>query len=414
MKKLLSVIESNKDYAIEKLRELIRIPTVTPPGENYPEIIEYLRNELSPICDTKSVTMPKDVFEQRQKQKALRGERANLHATLDVNAEKTVILYTHLDVVPVESEGNWSYPPFEGVVENNRVYGRGTADSKSAVAALLTTLRCMDELGMKPKYNLNIALTTDEEIGPYSGLCYFADEGLLSGDYFLCMDGTSDDICVGSNGVISWRIKVHGKSCHSGSSFLGVNAIEESMGVMSALKELKRETERRKSGLEMSAPITEETGFKKVKPVLNICKISGGTKNNIIPGECTLSGDRRFIPEEDVEGVVKEMEEALNKVPVDMDWTWRLGYPAMLTNKGHPWVKKVQKIASDMKGNALKPVGLQGSLDVAYAIQQTKQPVAIFGVGRILESNVHAADENVRVDDLVDYTKFLGMLLTSE
>jgi len=409
---LLDAIESKRDYAVHKLRELVQIPTVVPPGENYLKIVKFLGKELGSFCDVEEVVMPEGIFREKQRRgrETLRGERANLRATMDTAADETVVLYTHLDVVPVDT--TWSYPPFEGVIENEKMYGRGVSDSKAAVAALLTTLNCMDELGIEPAYNLNIALTTDEEVGPYSGLCYFADEGLLAGDYFLCMDGSSDDICIGSNGVISWKVRIHGKSCHSGRSFLGVNAIEKAKEVMDELMKLKKEVEKRESSLAMSTPIREISGFEHVKPVLNLCMIKGGIKNNIVPGECILEGDRRFIPEEKLEDVVKELEESLAKIKVDFEWSWRFGYPPMLTDREHPWVKRVQKIASQVKGKKRELVGTQGSLDVAYAVQRTKQPVACFGVGRVLESNAHGSNENIRIRDLMDYAKFLGLLLT--
>jgi len=232
-------VESKEKYLIDCLKELVRIPTFVPPGENYGKIVDWLIPLFEGLgFECERVEMPEDVYEARQKSAELSGERVNLLATKDFGAKESVDIYTHLDVVPA-GEG-WSTSPFEPVIRDGRIYGRGVADSKGSVASLLTALSVMKEQGLKSKYNLRVALTTDEEIGLYSGLCFFADEGLLRSNYLLCMDGDNEGICVATDGVMNWEIKVYGKSCHSSIPFLGVNAIEKAMLVIEELGELKR------------------------------------------------------------------------------------------------------------------------------------------------------------------------------
>jgi succinyl-diaminopimelate desuccinylase len=277
----------------------------------------------------------------------------------------------------------------------------------------------MRELNIEPEYNLNIALTTDEEMGPYSGLCYLADLGKLRADYFLSMDGDSDDITTASNGNVDWQIDVFGKSYHSGSSFLGVNAIEKSIPVMNELMELKAEVEKRRSKVPASLAISEKTGVKTLMPVLNITVINAGVKQNIIPDRCTIKGDRRYVPEEKFEDVCREMKAAITRVrEIHPDINLKIScddiYAPMLTDMNHPWVKEVQRVASEVAGREVRLAGAQGSLDVAYAVKVTGLPACCFGLGRRTQSNAHAEDENIRVEDLVMYTKFLARLLCKE
>jgi len=172
--------------------------------------------------------MSRELFERKNPRLShLVGERVNLSAIKNTGAKKTLLINTHLDVVPAGD--NWTVPPFDVTVKDNRVFGRGVADSKGGIAALLTVLSAMEELGIEPAYNLNIAMTTDEEMGPYSGLCHLADLGKLEADYFLSMEGGSGDVTIASNGVVDWQVDVYGMSWHSGSSFLGVNAIEKAL-----------------------------------------------------------------------------------------------------------------------------------------------------------------------------------------
>ncbi|MBE0524480.1 MAG: M20/M25/M40 family metallo-hydrolase [Methanosarcinales archaeon] len=147
--------------------------------------------------------MPREVFEAKNPGLAhLQDERVNLSAFRDYGAEKTLLINTHLDVVPVGD--GWTHPPFEVTAKDGLLFGRGVADSKGGPAALLTVLAAVDELDMSPAYNLNIAMTTDEEVGPYSGLCHLADLGKLKADHFLSMDGDIDDITIAANGNIDW------------------------------------------------------------------------------------------------------------------------------------------------------------------------------------------------------------------
>jgi succinyl-diaminopimelate desuccinylase len=407
--------EETQRYLIDCLTELVRIPTFVPPGENYGKIVDLLIPVFEDFgfgCER--IAMREEVYEARQKSEELRGERINLLATKDFGAKESIVLYTHLDVVPA-GEG-WSTAPFDPVMSDDRIYGRGVADSKGSVASLVTALGIMNELGLESTYNIRVALTTDEEIGLYSGLCFFADEGLLQGDYLLCMDGDNEGIIVATNGVMNWEIKVYGKSCHSSLPFLGVNAIEKAVLVIQELEKLKKEIERRESKVPCSPDITELTGQRHITPIFNVTMINGGVKENLIPPSCTLRGDRRYISEEAVEEVIKELEDAVEAIKtthgIDLELYCKPGYPPMFSDPDNEWVRRVKDAASDAYGVSKATIGVQGGLDVAYAVQRTKQPVCAFGVGRSIESNAHGPDENVRIKDLKDYVKFLVTLLT--
>ncbi len=418
MKTLFEHLDSKIGETVRTLDELVRIPTQVPPGENYEKIMDFMAEKLTALdFEVEKFIMPRELFEKKNPRlKHLVGERANLSATKDAGAEKTLLINTHLDVVPASA--SWTVPPFECTENNGRIFGRGVADSKGGPAALLTVLSAMEEMGLEPKYNLNIAFTTDEEMGPYSGLCYLSDLGKLKADYFLSMDGDSDDITIASNGNVDWQIDVFGRSYHSGSSFLGVNAIEKSIPVMNEFMELKAEVEKRRSKVPASMAISQKTGVKTLMPVLNITVINAGVKQNIVPDKCTMKGDRRYIPEERFADVCREMNDAISHVKekhpdTDLRMSCDDIYAPMLTDVTHPWVKEVKRVADDVTGRDVSLAGAQGSLDVAYAVKVTGLPACCFGIGRRTESNAHAEDENILVEDLVMYMKFLGMLICS-
>lgn len=395
-------------YLLDVLRDIIGFETVAPPGSYYQEIVDYLVPIFRDIgFKTEVLVMPEEVFAAKCDDRQLVGDRVNLMAKMDAGAEKTLVIYAHLDVVP-PGDG-WETDPFKLVQKGGRAYGRGVSDCKGSIAALIAALKVLLKEG-KPKYNLSILLTTDEEVGGYSGLCYLTDLGRVLGDIMLCMDGFSDDVVTGSNGIIHWEAVVHGKSAHSGSSFLGINAVERSLPVMEALMGLKKVVQARRSKLPASSAL-EALGKKNLMPILNITMINGGIKENIVPDRCVLRGDRRVIPEESMEEAMAEIERTLKPLKVEMDLKFYPGYPPMSVNPDHSWVEEVRKAVEKGMGFMPRVSGAQGSLDQAYATEKTGIPTCVYGVGRQLESNAHGLNENVRIADLEGFAQFLIELL---
>jgi len=396
------------NYLLDLLKNIIRFKTVAPPGSCYEEIVDWLVPIFQDMgFKTEKLVMPQDVFATKCSDQRLVGDRFNLRADISMGAKKTLVIYAHLDVVP--AEGNWETDPFELVQKNGRVYGRGVSDCKGSIAALIVALKVLLESG-KLKYNLSVLLTTDEEVGGYSGLCYLTDLGQVKGDLMLCMDGFSDDVVIGSNGIITWDVVVHGRSSHSGSSFLGINAVERSIPVMEALMNLKKVVQARRSILPASTAL-EAMGKKNLMPILNITMINGGIKENIVPDRCTLRGDRRVIPEESMDEAMAEIERTLKPLDVDFDLKFYPGYPPMSVNPDHQWVTEVREAVQRGMGFMPHLSGAQGSLDQAYATEKTRIPTCVFGVGRQLESNIHGLNENVRIADLQGFARFIIELL---
>ncbi len=325
---------------LDLLKKIISFKTVAPPGSNYREIVDWLVPVFQEMgFASRRLVMPQELFASRCQDSRLEGDRFNLKADLDVGADKTLVIYAHLDVVP--AEGAWDTDPFQAVQKEGRIYGRGVSDCKGSIAALIAALRSLLKTG-RPRYNLSVLLTTDEEVGGYSGLCYLTDLGEVKGDMMLCMDGFCDDVVIGSNGIITWEATVHGRSAHSGSSFLGINAVERSIPVMQALMSLKKEVQSRRSAVPSSSAL-EAMGMKSLKPMLNITMINGGVKENIVPDRCTLRGDRRVIPEESMEEAMQELESAFKPLEAQLDLKFYPGYPPMSVNPDHPWVSEVRE-----------------------------------------------------------------------
>jgi succinyl-diaminopimelate desuccinylase len=342
----------------------------------------------------------------------LKGPRVNLVASRLSGKPEAVTIYAHMDVVPIE-EG-WKHDPFSGEIDNGRIYGRGTSDMKGTIASLLTALDVMHELKLEPRYDMHAIICTDEEIGVYAGAKYLAEEGYVRG-HILCMEGTQDAIerlC--SAGAVDFTITTVGKSCHSGSNYMGVNAIEEMVPILNELLALKRVVERRESRFPIAPNPKAPSKF--LTPMFNLDVIHAGAKSNIVPATCSLIVNRRYVPEETYEEVVAEVREAVargqrNSKALDVKVEVMRAYPAGVWDpeSSYRWrMREAYKLVQGYKDEDFKRSGGAGSTDMADIAEVCKTDKFVnCGMGRMGESNAHGADENIRMSDLLAHTKEL-------
>lgn len=420
--KICEHIEGKRKDIVDLLRQMVRIPTFTPPGHNYDKIVDMMYPMLEEIgLETKRVDLPEKIFEERCRSvyPEMDGIRSNLLARKRVSRSPGILWYAHIDTVPAD-EMKWSVPPFEGIVKDDKIWGRGAADNKSGCAAVISAFQVLDELGMEPSRDATVVLSSDEEIGPYTGLMYLTDEGYLKDcAFFHCLDGNSDGIEIGANGSMTWTIKIKGRSVHSSTSYLGINPIEHSKVLFEELAKLKKRVESRRSKTPISPKITEKTGFKTVIPVLNVTMARAGIKHNIIPPEYVIEGDRRFIPEEEADDMIRELEEAVEAArkrdpKLDCKLETHVVYEPFFQNPDDSWVQEMKRVAEEISGEQKNIYGASGSTDLAYTVNRTGLRVGMYGVGRESEGNVHGDDENARISDLLNLVKVICMLASEE
>ncbi|MFB0563512.1 MAG: M20 family metallopeptidase [Candidatus Lokiarchaeia archaeon] len=401
------LVEQLTDEGIQILKELIKIKTVVPPGNNYEEIVSYLEPQFSKLgFETERVTVP----EKRVKEipVPLEGPRVNLVANKSVGGDKpSITFYAHTDVVPVEEE--WSVPPFEGVVKEGRIYGRGTSDMKGFTATVLLALRVIHELGLKPNYNITCVMCTDEEIGVYPGVYYLADKGYIKGDV-ICGEAVHQVIGIGTAGSVVFDVTVKGRSAHTMAFWTAINAVENTVPVLEELLKLKEKVMERRS----EVPSLPTPYGDKMMPLFSINIIKGGVKENIIPSECEFSIDRRYIPEEDEDEVVAEFMEAIEAAKtkskaLSIDTNVMRAYKPLKIPPDKPIVKKLAAAVKHVTGQDAGYLGASGATDMGY-VAEKGHDIAIMGVGDLL-SNFHGADESINIEDMVKYAKEIIHLL---
>jgi succinyl-diaminopimelate desuccinylase len=413
-------VEASQDEIVATLMEAVRIPTQTPPGENYDRMVAHLIPLFGELgFDARRWDVPDDVFEARSRvhYPELEGVRANLLATRSYDGAPPAAFYCHIDTMPAGDRSRWSVEPFEPIVRDGYVWGRGTADSKGGAIAILSAFRVLRRLGLEPAVSPIVALTTDEEIGPYTGVMHMADEGVFDGcRWFYSADGMANSVGVATSGGFTWTIQIAGRSAHSGSSFLGLNPIEHSVPLLEELLATKAEVAKRVSAVRMSPEMIANTGREHVSPVLNVTMARAGVKHNVVPPEFILEGDRRFIAEEDEEQCVAEIEEAIARAEardpeLQCTLTVRPFYTSFANDPDDPWVQHVCRLASAIRGEEMIAAGINGSSDVAHVARVTGIPLAINGLARFSETHNHSPDERCRIDDVLAVTKIVANLL---
>ncbi|MFO7964588.1 MAG: ArgE/DapE family deacylase [Desulfobacterales bacterium] len=415
-KTLFSHIDRNLPYVIDVLKRMIAVDTSVPPGRHYGDFVDLVAPEFEKFgFTTQKIIVPEEKVNLMPWN--LSGERVNLVATRQ-NGKPPVTAYAHMDVVPVEEP--WTRDPFGGEIVDGKLYGRGAVDMKGATACFLGALKALHETGTEPAYSVRCCLCTDEEIGVYPGARYLAEEGYFSPHILWLEIGSLDPaVFTGLAGAIRFDITSVGRSCHSGLNYLGVNAIEEFVPVLNELIALKKQVEQRLSGIP-ALPIPG-CPFERMTPMFNLNMMHGGVKENIVPSECTLTINRRYLPDERLEDVISEVENAVKNSQrktrlIDMKIETVHCYPPVVINPDSFAVKKKLAAAKAVYGyDEFIFGGFSGSSDLGFVIEALKPQsadIACFGAGsRGSDLTAHSSDEFVYLDDLAALTKELAYYL---
>jgi succinyl-diaminopimelate desuccinylase len=312
--RLTRAIEDRTEDLVALTSELIRFPTVNPPGDVYTPCAEFIARRLE-----------KSGFET----KLIRGEgapgdsdrypRTNVVARFDGRSPgATVHFNSHIDVV--EAGEGWTVDPFAGVVKDSRVYGRGACDMKGGLAASIIAAEAF--MAVYPDFPgaIEISGTADEESGGFGGVAHLARQGFFSKprvDHVIIPEPLNKDrICLGHRGVWWAEIETKGAIAHGSMPFLGDSAIRHMGAVLHAFEEeLFPALDRKQTKM----PVVPEGAR---RSTMNLNSVHGGQTEDFFPGlpapnvadSARLVIDRRFLIEEDIVEVKREVVSILDRL----------------------------------------------------------------------------------------------------
>jgi succinyl-diaminopimelate desuccinylase len=275
---------------VDLTKRLIAIPSENPPGNHYEECARTLSEELDRLG-----------FDDVRRE----GECVLASAG---TGTRTLYFSGHYDVVPAQTRDQ-----FQPRVEGANLFGRGSSDMKSGLAAMIHAAAAARDEGLLGNGRVGIVLVPDEETAGPRGSRDLEARRLLGRDGvgMLTPEPTGGVVWNANRGAISLRATMRGKAAHVGRQFDGVNAFERSLPAMARLLEVKREVELRETGQRI-APAAARKSI-----LLLGGRVEAGTNFNVTPDFCSFTIDRRMNPEESLEEEKRRLCDALDGFEIE-------------------------------------------------------------------------------------------------
>jgi acetylornithine deacetylase len=376
---------------IRHLRNLVAIPSVNPMGrEDLPAeivgeqaIAEHVAAELSRLgMDAQLIG---------------RGGRISVVAEATVSmAADTLLVASHLDTVPVDG---MEIDPFDPVIEDDRLLGRGSCDTKAGMAALLEALARVLERG-RLKRNVIVVGEADEELGSIGVADVLRHLGDRRPDWVLATEPTNLRLINAHKGVVHARVRARGRACHSSDPSLGHNAIVSLARAILAIDE-------------GASGLSERVHSMLGAGTLSIGTIRGGQAPNIVPDEAEILIDRRTLPGERPADVRAQIETSLARAGLMADVSVE-----SVSEEKPPLETLESSIAVRSTAEALESVGLLPDCDhVAFGtdaglFSRLGIPSIVLGPGSITVA--HTSREFVPMGEVETMVRIFERLLEGE
>jgi succinyl-diaminopimelate desuccinylase len=393
--KYMEEVDSLSDELIDLTKELVRIPSENPPGDEV-EVSHRVGDELDSLGFEVEYVEPSP-------------KRVNTLGTLKGSGGGRNFLYNgHYDTVPIGNLEFWTVDPYEGVVKDGKIYGRGTGDMKASIAAALIAARALKKTDINLKGDFMIHAVADEETGSGNGTKYLVENGYETRDMV-------DMAVVGEGSVYKDRIHARtavrgahwiklvtrGRSAHASRPQAGVNAVVHICKVLLSLNQ-------------HSFTFTPHELLP--DPTISVgTLIQGGVKENVIPEMCEAACDLRVIPGMTQEGTLEEIRKLLSKLKEEepsmdarvetINW-----WPPSETPTTEDIFTIAAEAVQEVADYELTPRGTSGSNDTSWLKNIAGIPTVAFGPGDNYQSGAHGPDEWVSIERLVDFAKIYGLM----
>jgi succinyl-diaminopimelate desuccinylase len=411
--RLLTAIDARADDLVALTTDLIRFPTVNPPGEAYRPCAEYVGERLRRLGFgvefVRGEGAPGD---------SDRYPRVNVIARFDGRSPGPCVHFnSHIDVV--EAGDGWSLDPFAGIVRDGRVYGRGACDMKGGLAASIVAVEAF--MATYPDFPgaIEISGTVDEESGGFGGVAHLARLGYFSKpkvDHVIIPEPLNTDrICLGHRGVWWAEIETKGEIAHGSMPFLGDNAVRHMGAVLAAFEaELFPALDRKQTKMPVVPPGARRS-------TMNINSIHGGQTEDFRPGLpspnvpdwCRLTIDRRFLLEEKIEDVKQEVTSILDRLKRErkkFHYEIRdlMEVQPTMTERDAPVVKAVAKGIMEIFDREPDYVISPGTYDQKH-VARIGHVYDCIAYGPGILDLAHRPDEWVGIEDMVQSAKVMAI-----
>jgi succinyl-diaminopimelate desuccinylase len=331
--------------------------------------------------------------------------RPNVIAIYDSGRSgKTLLFEGHTDVVTEGDLNAWSYDPFGAEMENGRIYGRGSCDTKGNLAAAIAAVHAIKKSRATFSGKIILCIPCDEE-GMMIGIKDFIRRGWAKGvDGAIICEPEENQLCITQKGAMRVIIKTYGKMAHGAMPLTGINPITRMARLIVELEKLEqREKER--------VGKHPYLGWPSITPTILRAPVKGEPQINVVPDQCMATLDIRTVPGQDHDVLRKQMEEIIERL--DQEYSYFKATLEVIEER--PWTEtdrendiviSVAEAYQDVTGKAPVYNGVPGATDGTF-LHLAGIPIITTGAG---DRHIpHHADEYVEIDELVETAKIYAL-----
>lgn len=376
----------HKYYTQEELvqltQSLIKIPSHKDVPNREKEVVEFIFN----FCNDQGL---------ETKLEPVEGNRSNVYVFLRGDGTgKTLMLNGHTDTVPPY---NMVIDPFKAEVKNNAIWGRGAVDMKGPIASMLITILAIKRANIKLKGDVIFTGVIGEE-EKSEGSEYLVKSNIKA-DGAVVGEPSHYEYSIGHRGLEWLEISIKGKAAHGGVPHLGVNAIEKAAALIERIRK------------ELYPKLQDRYNEYMGPSVMNFGAIQGGSQPSTVADACSIKIDRRYIPGETVESVIKEYQDIIDAMKIDdpnfdaeiirmPNNMLTLDHLYLMTPPNELIVSAVKESIQEVIQKEPEITRKRGWTDAGLLSNYGKIPTVVFGPGEI--SSSHTKDERVNISELVD------------
>jgi len=264
------------------LSNLIKFKTIEKNKEELKKIVEYCKDYLS-----SNDKLSFDIFQVNEKWNMI----CNYGQSVDV------YFVVHLDVVDAKEE------QFNPIIKDGKIYGRGALDMKGPASTVIELFKNLND----KKYPIGLIITTDEEVGSQNGVKYIVENKNIEAKMVIIPDGGENfNIIIKGKGALHFKAKSYGKSAHGSTTWEGINAIENIINFYQKLKEIILFNE-------------DFNDTQRWHNTINLGKIEGGQKVNIVPSYAEAHIDIRFTENYSLSEILNTVNYLAKKYKVEVE-----------------------------------------------------------------------------------------------
>ena len=314
----------------------------------------------------------------------------------DPDKHKTLMFEGHTDVVTEGDADAWRFPPFEGRIEDGKLYGRGSADMKGGVAASLAALKALQEVAPDLPGRIRLGFVADEE-GMMLGIKHFIEQGWADEvDGAIVCEPEENELCLFQKGALRVSVMFKGVMAHGAMPYAGKNPIAGLAAFLERVRGLEQAEQKRLGE-------HPHLGLPWFTPTILKAPAKGEAQHNVMPGEAYLALDIRTVPGQDHDEVISELHRAAREVAVAEKLELQLdpfeSRPWTETAADDPLVAALEASYPLVFDMPPRYGGVPGATDGTFLSAWAGVPVVTVGPGE--RTVPHKRDEYVAVKDLL-------------